>query len=943
MPPLFSRKYTARREELLKIIRSDLERVQRYSHKDGHEFICADDAKEIWTLPKIQALARGLPWDKPPLLERAHEDFKLVLSVLAWIHWDGWSDFGRAFLEHLDGGSGEFDRADRYLPFSPTTVVLADHARNGDFLKRQYIFIPIELAEEGQHQHAQNKDEYEDSYRLPFLETRKIGEGAAGDVFSALVASKYFIYEQGHLNAKGIWVAIKRIQRSDHIKTKTFMAEQNALRTFKQCLRKHENIMHSYMSFIHGSDFVIISPLADLDLAAFFKGNYEGFNHRQREFSPYDLFQEAACLAGALNFLHNGLELRGRKIACAHLDFKPDNILVRWTATSQSTSVGQWLIHDFGTSRIKESSEEPNALAPGDFLTRFSLTKAQRTPSTYQAPEVQDNTERTTGRESDMWSFGCILCVALAFALGGPRFVTDLGNATFDGRNDWFYTKVDGVAVVKVAISEWLNSRTAGRQEDTWISRIIELAFKMLVITPAGRMKAEEAQDELNIICSQESERMTRKCRWPRPPSPAADTLSSVRHRDRQDPGLHPVDASGYQPNSITATPPSRRMDYSPNLNPATSPRQAPASYSLQPAYSTPFTATTYQYGMPSSPTYGQTPMWPPIPSPSIVHQLNGFGPGPASPWNPSFVSSGFNSANNQSFATSPRQPSIIRTDTITRDSIYTPPSLPLKSPSKSSHSDENSSMDKGSQRSSSSVDLTFGHLASPQGSSKSVVCGSSTRVAFMSRSSVLVHNFECHNNWTAKKPPKNPDNATFGFYAPNHIQCPTGFEWDLISLYKDWLVLRAKNGADCRFLRYQCYRRYLDDQKVAFELWKDTSFETNQYGVSASDAVNGIARGVLETKVNGRGDVIFVLDAGLCLYSAAMGLHRLEIEGQLRRSCFSSDGNYVFAWTMTHSIHGYQNRWYIWDVNSTTAPVMDSTSEWVAVKIPFLHTHGLN
>lgn len=74
------------------------------------------------------------------------------------------------------------------------------------------------------------------------------------------------------------------------------------------------------------------------------------------------------------------------------------------------------------------------------------------------------------------------------------------------------------------------------------------------------------------------------------------------------------------------------------------------------------------------------------------------------------------------------------------------------------------------------------------------------------------------------------------------------------------------------QFLRYQCYRRYLDDQKVALELWKETPFETTQYGVSASDAVNGIARGVLETKVNGRGDVIFVLDAGLCLYSAAMG-----------------------------------------------------------------------
>lgn len=74
------------------------------------------------------------------------------------------------------------------------------------------------------------------------------------------------------------------------------------------------------------------------------------------------------------------------------------------------------------------------------------------------------------------------------------------------------------------------------------------------------------------------------------------------------------------------------------------------------------------------------------------------------------------------------------------------------------------------------------------------------------------------------------------------------------------------------QFLRYRCYRRYLDDRQVAFELWKETPFENNQYGASASDAVNGIARGVLETKVNGRGDVIFVLDAGLCLYSSVMG-----------------------------------------------------------------------
>lgn len=202
MLPFFSRQYTARREDLLKVIRSDLDRVQRYSHKDGHEFICADDVQEIWTMPKIQILAKGLRWDNPVLLKRAHKHFKLVLSVLTWIHWDSWNDFGPSFLEHLDKPSGDFNRADRYLPFSPNTTVLADHARNGDFLKRQYIFIPIELAEEGQHAVAKNKDEYDASYRLPFLKTRKIGGGASGDVFGALVAPKHFIHEQGHLNAK---------------------------------------------------------------------------------------------------------------------------------------------------------------------------------------------------------------------------------------------------------------------------------------------------------------------------------------------------------------------------------------------------------------------------------------------------------------------------------------------------------------------------------------------------------------------------------------------------------------------------------------------------------------------------------------------------------------------------------------------------------------------
>src|SRR5271156_1796178 len=109
--------------------------------------------------------------------------------------------------------------------------------------------------------------------------------------------------------------------------------------------------MQSYTAFLHGSDFNIISPLADLDLHTYFKGNYDDFSSRSRRFSPAHLLYGAWCLAGALKFLHEGLQPVGiaEKIYCAHLDLKPENVLVMWTRGSDLPA-GRWLIHDFGTS-----------------------------------------------------------------------------------------------------------------------------------------------------------------------------------------------------------------------------------------------------------------------------------------------------------------------------------------------------------------------------------------------------------------------------------------------------------------------------------------------------------------------------------------------------------------------------------------------------------------
>jgi serine/threonine protein kinase len=283
----------------------------------------------------------------------------------------------------------------------------------------------------------------------------------------------------------------------------------------------------------HGTDFNIISPLADLDLNDFLTGNYPGFSTRieNEGFTPQHLLQEAACLAGALNYLHQGLEIRGRGgyMACAHMDLKPDNILVSWRPPDgPELAVGQWMIHDFGTSRIKESNRMPQThLAPGDFLREMSLTKSQRQPGPFQAPEVQNDTEKTCGRESDCWSFGCILTVILAFALGGPEMVDDLFQCIDNGVDDYFYTVEGDRKILKPQVLQWLDRLKVGPSEHVWVRKYKHVIMALLKIAPEERLKAQVVRDELNKISRDGGESLQARCtsRWPSrtlisPPSP---------------------------------------------------------------------------------------------------------------------------------------------------------------------------------------------------------------------------------------------------------------------------------------------------------------------------------------------------------------------------------------------------------------------------------------
>jgi serine/threonine protein kinase len=324
-----------------------------------------------------------------------------------------------------------------------------------------------------------------------------------------------------------------------------FLAEQKSLKSFKRCLEGNKNIMLSHTSFGHGSDFTIISPLADLDLHAFFKGTYTDFPVRSRSFTPAHLLYGASCLAGALSFLHEGLQPVGiaGKLCCAHLDLKPENILVRW---NNQEPAGRWLVCDFGTSKIKEKSSA-QTLAPGDLIRQFSLTQPRRAPGPFQAPEVEHAKEKVVGTESDIWSLGCILAVVLSFALGGPSHVTQLFNSRIhEGStedNDYFYEKRENRAVLKQEVARWLDSLATGRSEDMWIKDTLSLIYSTLVEKQTARPSAKKIQEILGTIYRRDSKSLRSACPWapvelpslsPRPRRPA-ESAERTRNIEPQD------------------------------------------------------------------------------------------------------------------------------------------------------------------------------------------------------------------------------------------------------------------------------------------------------------------------------------------------------------------------------------------------------------------------
>jgi serine/threonine protein kinase len=244
--------------------------------------------------------------------------------------------------------------------------------------------------------------------------------------------------------------------------------------------------------------------------------------NRSLNIQPADLIEASSNLADALDYIHNRLYNNEGRIALAHNDIKPENILVVYpdsTDPSHFFPAGRWKLTDFGLSRIKEPRKSDaellcaeDALQPSN-LTQIthriqpsvSKTLPKRYPGSYTAPELeqnQNNPQKTDGRKADVWSFGCVLAEVIAYAVRmDERLVLELHGIA----KTRFYT--DGGKEIKPSIRDFFGQLPERAPEwakesdnHTWIGSCTKLVEDILQIEPTDRLKAGDIRDRLRDI-----------------------------------------------------------------------------------------------------------------------------------------------------------------------------------------------------------------------------------------------------------------------------------------------------------------------------------------------------------------------------------------------------------------------------------------------------------
>lgn len=582
---LGARRAQANFEGLLLRLRRQLEEQYSTTEGTGLSFIHPEETGRILTREVIHDLFNHFSW-----YEKNHDDLwqsmRLIICTLISFGWNDWERFPRYFFRAAV--KSKYARyLDRDLPISRTNFldyVPSDFA--GRFLFNQHIFKPV-FIEEGSHRLFSKED------RLPILKNEPLGEGAQSVVEKVTIEGKFLHYANKTWNHKPQVMAYKRIKANTDDGQHDFETEQRALKQFRVSISQNSNIMQSFASFVLGSDFVILLPFAaGQDLNRFLRtpdAVLDNYAERSWRFSPDNLLTEAYNLARALHFLHfELLSARSRRLCCAHADLKPENVLVEFLPDERDAPVGRWKISDFGLSKVEEvvtenrvmpmgREEQEASRAPGNIAGELSFQPRARGPGAFQPPEVHNQNTPKVSTRRDVWSYGCILAMVLAFALGGPQGVEEQGRRRAVGGDDYFYrhsnrrSRTPGPspegaqllvdAELKPGIGRWLDTAAKWDNEihRNWIKPCTKLIFNLLDVNVITRPEINEAitvLDNVTIITEHDAtERLWSFDEQLRPP-PLSTVFLDIAPDTRPDFGSHSPGGDSPSSSSVSASAP---------------------------------------------------------------------------------------------------------------------------------------------------------------------------------------------------------------------------------------------------------------------------------------------------------------------------------------------------------------------------------------------------
>ena len=287
--------------------------------------------------------------------------------------------------------------------------------------------------------------------------------------------------------------------------------------------------MKHIAAIVHGDDFMILLPHASLhDLDVFLRGGYEPDPNTCNEKKIYDfdtkfpmlnesvilqraLVEEAHQLASALKWLHEDLRIFGSLTRyLAHMDLKPANVLL---VSDPRSPAGKWMLSDFGVSSFDKqtnarAADTPSIRDVGHRLTsRGHCDVIMRGHGPYQPPE--DGLMNVDSRKCDVWSFGCVLCEVLAFAIGKTEAVTLLRKKRDVGGDDFFYqrmaprgTQIDRIddsnTKLKSEIVRWWEE--LDYSPASWVAKYIKVLQKALRPKPSDRPGISDIVNGLNEL-----------------------------------------------------------------------------------------------------------------------------------------------------------------------------------------------------------------------------------------------------------------------------------------------------------------------------------------------------------------------------------------------------------------------------------------------------------